>query len=132
MTASSFQGAKNFLIVLATLAVVSVAAFWLYPELQKVTRISLSYGCLTSALVALAGFVVILRSIGASSKKFIKLVLGGLVVRLIAFLTLIALGIGLFHLEALALVVSCLTSYLIFTSLEYFYLMPLLKKGGRA
>ena len=102
------------------------ALAWLIPGFEKRARIAFSYGCSISALLSLSGFLILLKSAASSAKKFIRVLLGGMIIRLFLALAAIALGIGVLGLPTGALVGSCLTSYVIFTILEHVYLLPLL------
>ena len=125
MIKSLYSGTKGFRFLLLTLVAVLVGTAWLFPGLQKVTRISLTYGGLISAVLSLVGFILLSRGMGATAGNFIGLVVGGMIGRLALALALIAFGIGLFNLSAGALVGSCLITYVIFTVLEHLYLLPL-------
>ena len=105
-----------------------LAASWLIPGLDSSVRIAVTYGGLISAFLSFTGFFLLYNSQQASALKFIKMVVGGMIVRLVLALAAIAVGIGVFALPAPALVGSCLISYVIFTVLEHIYIYPVLTR----
>lgn len=120
--------AKKFVITAASLLFALLAAAWLFPRLDWSVRVAISYGGLISAFLSFTGFFLLYNSRAASVRKFIKLVLGGMLIRLLLALSAIALGIGVFALPAPVLVGSCVISYVIFTVIEHAYLFPVLTR----
>ena len=105
-----------------------LVAAWLFPGLDRSVRIAVTYGGLISAFLSFTGFFLLYNSQGASALKFVKLVVGGMIVRLLLALAAIAVGIAVFALPAPALVGSCLISYVIFTVLEHMCIYPVLTR----
>jgi hypothetical protein len=103
-----------------------LAAAWLFPGLDRSVRIAVTYGGLISAFLSFTGFFLLYNNQGASALTFVKLVVGGMILRLLLALSAIAVGIGVFALPAPALVGSCLISYVIFTVLEHMCIYPVL------
>ncbi|MEA1997671.1 MAG: hypothetical protein U9N45_08515 [Gemmatimonadota bacterium] len=103
-----------------------------FPGLSQASRAAVIYGGLTGSGLSLSGYILLVRSIEAPESKFLKLVLGGMVLRIMLGLAVVAAGIGLFRLPPVGLVVSCFASYTVFMILEYFYLYPLLTDRKKA
>ena len=120
--------AKRFVITAASLLFALLVAAWLFPRLDGSVRVAVSCGGLISAFLSFTGFFLLYNSQAASAGRFIKLVLGGMIIRLLLALSAIALGIGVFALPAGALVGSCLISYVIFIAVEHVYLYPVLTR----
>jgi len=78
-------------------------------------------GILSTANV-LAGFLMIELTFEASYSTFLKAVLGGMGIRMVVLLGLMALGIAVLHLHTLAFAVSLLGFYLIYLVLEILHL----------
>ncbi|HUU28095.1 MAG TPA: hypothetical protein VM123_09805 [archaeon] len=131
MITSLYSGVKGYWFLLLTLVGVLIGGAWLFPGLQVNTRAAVTYGGLISVFLTAAGFILLSCCKGANAGKFIKLVLGGMIARIILALGLIAVGIGLFHLPAGALAGSCLITYVVFSTLEHLYLLPLLTNKGK-
>jgi len=119
---------KKFVLIAGFLLFALLVAAWLFPELDRPVRIAVSYGGLISAFLSFTGFFLLYRSLAASALTFIKLVVGGMIVRLLLALSAIAVGIGLFALPTGSLVGSCLISYVIFTVLEHICIYPALTR----
>lgn len=75
-----------------------------------------------SALNVLAGFVSIEYSRGKSSETFLRAVLGGMVIRMMAMAAVLVALVKLAGLHMVALVVSLLGFYLVFLVLELMYI----------
>ena len=107
---------------------VLLAIAWLFPGLGRSVRIAVAYGGLISAFLSFTGFFLLYKSPAASAGKLIKLVVGGILARLVLALSAIAMGIAVLALPAGALVGACVTSYVVFTLIEYVCLFPILTR----
>jgi hypothetical protein len=109
--------------VVFTLAIVALVAA--YPLLRFGTReviLAAVVGAMLSTVNVLAGYVAIEYSIGKSYSTFLRTVLGGMGLRMVAMLgTLVAL-IKLLGFHAVALTVSLLGFYVIFLALEVIFI----------
>jgi len=112
------------------LYVVLLAAAWLIPNLDSLSRLAAGYGASISFALSLAGFFLLAGTRHADPGRFIRLLLGGMAARLMIALAAVAIGLGLFDLPAGIFVGSCVVSYVIFMGLEHVYLLPLLKGPG--
>ncbi len=111
---------KRFLIqVLGVLAAVGMLA--VYPLVSYGNRevvIAVPIGALLATANAIAGYMAIEYSIGKSHSVFLKVVLGGMAVRMGILLSLLVVLIEVFHVHAVALAVSMLSFYAVFLVLE--------------
>ena len=123
--------AKGFPLWSAFLLLVLVLAAWLIPWKNPLARAAVIYGGLISAGTSLSGFALAVKSNQIDAVNFIKIFLGGMIARMGLALAALAAGIALFDFPATVLVISCLTSYFIFTLLEYIFLLPLLTRKLR-
>lgn len=87
----------------------------------EVVRASIT-GALLSLANVLAGYAAIEYSIDKSYTTFLKLVLGGMGVRLLVMLGALLMLIEVFHFPVVALAVSLMGCYLIFLVLEVFFI----------
>jgi hypothetical protein len=121
---SAFPGKrfKGFYFWSTVLVLIVVLTALSAPGLEFSARLAVLYGGLISIATSISGYSFLSRSVAAPSIKFIKLVLGGIVLRLFGALGLIALGIGIFRLPPVPLGLSCLGAYVVCTLVEYRYI----------
>ena len=79
-------------------------------------------GAVISVVNAIAGYAAIEYSIGKSYTVFLKAVLGGMGVRMLAMLSIMLVLIELFRFKAVPLVVSLLGFYSLFLILEVLFI----------
>ncbi|HTY01571.1 MAG TPA: hypothetical protein VMG09_16220 [Bacteroidota bacterium] len=79
-------------------------------------------GTALSTLNILLGYIAIEYSFEKSYTVFVRTVIGGMGIRLVLMLGLLALLIGVFHVHALALAFSLLGFYLVFLLLEVLFI----------
>ena len=90
-------------------------------------KLGIIYGGLISAVTSVSGFFLLVKTIRlGTTQVFLKIFLGGMVVRIFVALAALALGLGIFDLPVKPLIISCLATYFVFTLLEYIFLFPLL------
>jgi hypothetical protein len=85
-------------------------------------------GVTISVANVLAGYAAIEYSIDKSYTVFLKAVLGGMGIRMLAMLTLLMVLIEVFHFQAVPLVVSLMGYYVLFLILEVMFMQKKLGK----
>jgi hypothetical protein len=105
------------LIAGAAVAAIPIAAYG-SPEIT----VAAATGALISAINALLGYIAIVYAMKGSYSTFLRVVLGGMVVRLGFMLGSLALCIGVFHFHAVALLVAVLVFYAAYLILEILYI----------
>jgi hypothetical protein len=115
---------KRFpLQVLGVLAIVALVAA--YPTFRFASAeivVAMSIGALLSTVNVLLGFLAIEFSFDKSYTTFLKIVLGGMGVRMALLLAVLLVLIKVVELHAVALTVSLLSFYLIFLVLEVLFI----------
>jgi hypothetical protein len=114
------QFLKHVLLALGILAAMSV-----YPLLVNGSReilIAAGIGALMGTANVVAGYLAIEYSINKSHTTFLKAVLGGMGVRMVAMLGLLVVLLKVFEVHAVALTVSLLTCYVVFLAIEIFFI----------
>ncbi len=109
-------------VLLTLLAVFAVAIYPLMKVGSPEIMIAVFVGALISTLNVLVGFVAIERSLGRSHEAFLKAVLGGMGVRMLAMLGMLVLLMKVAGLHVVALVVSVLSFHIMFLVLELMYI----------
>lgn len=108
------------LIVLTVLGALAV-----FPLAQYGSReilVAVVAGALLATANVMAGFLSIEYGFEKSYTTFLKVVLGGMGIRMLAVLLVMLVLLMVLHLHAVAFVVSLLVCYLIFLVLEILYL----------
>jgi hypothetical protein len=115
---------KRFpLQVLGVLAIVALVAA--YPTFRFASAeivVAMSIGALLSTVNVLLGFLAIEFSFDKSYTTFLKIVLGGMGVRMALLFAVLLVLIKVVELHAVALTVSLLSFYLIFLVLEVLFI----------
>ncbi|HCV42415.1 MAG TPA: hypothetical protein DGH68_02955 [Bacteroidetes bacterium] len=109
--------------VLGVLAIVALVAA--YPTFRFASAeivVAMSIGALLSTVNVLLGFLAIEFSFDKSYTTFLKIVLGGMGVRMALLLAVLLVLIKVVELHAVALTVSLLSFYLIFLVLEVLFI----------
>lgn len=109
-------------VLLTLTAVFAVAIYPLINVGSPEIMIAVFVGALISTLNVLAGFVAIERSLGRSHEAFLKAVLGGMGIRMLAMLGMLVLLMKVAGLHVVALVVSVLSFHIMFLVLELMYI----------
>jgi hypothetical protein len=122
---------KRFSLWSSLLLAGLVLAAVLFPDMTTSTRLAVVYGGLISAGSAIAGFAIVFRCMEGDSLTLVKMYLGGMLARLGFLLGALAVGVSLLNFPAMALAITCLAYYFIFSLLEFFILMPMLTGKGR-
>ena len=86
-------------------------------------------GALITTLNVLAGYAAIEYSQGRSASTFLKVVLGGMLVRMMAVASVLVVLIKLFEFQVAALVWSIVFFYVVFLALEIMFIQK--KFGNR-
>lgn len=109
--------------VLAALIIcAAIAAYPLVRFCSGEVILAAAVGAFLSTVNVLLGYVAIEYSFGKSYSTFLKMVLGGMGVRMAVLLAALVILIKLFDLHAVALTVSMLTFYLIYLVLEILFI----------
>jgi hypothetical protein len=111
---------RQILMILMVLG--ALAAYPLARYGSREVIVAVVAGVLLATANVMAGFLSIEYGFGKSYTTFLKVVLGGMGVRMLAMLLVMLLLLMVFHLHAMAFTVSLLGSYLIFLVLEILYL----------
>ncbi len=128
---SSSRGSGGFLRLLLAITGLVLGAARLLPGLES--RGAVACGALISAGVFSFSFVLYQRGVRSGGQgRFIKLVVGAIIARMLSALGLLAIGAALLGLAAGPLAVSCLGTYLAFSLLEHLYLLPVIKRGSES
>ncbi|MGA7159888.1 MAG: hypothetical protein WBZ48_02730 [Bacteroidota bacterium] len=85
-------------------------------------------GVIISLANVLAGYAAIEYSINKSYTIFLKAVLGGMGVRMVAMLGALLILIMMFHFQAVPLIVSLMGYYILFLILEVFFMQKKMNK----
>lgn len=108
--------------VLITLAVIAAAgAYPLLTYAPPEVIVGVIAGCIISILNVLLGYVAIEYSFDKSNNTFLKAVLGGMGIRLVASLTAVLVLIEVFDYHIVSLVSSLLVFYFIFMLYEILF-----------
>lgn len=110
----------QILIVLMVLGALAVYPLARYGSLEIVE--AAVAGALLATANVMAGYLSIEYGFEKSYTTFLKIVLGGMGVRMMVVLVVMLVLLLVFHLQAVAFVVSLLGCYLIFLVLEILYL----------
>lgn len=107
----------------AALLVMTFVAAWPLARLgnPEVIR-AVAIGAAMSTVNVLLGYAAIAGSINRSSTTFLKVVLGGMGVRMLVMLLSLVVLIKVFHVHAASLTASLLGSYAVFLTLEVLYI----------
>jgi hypothetical protein len=108
------------------LAVILIAALaGIYPMATHTSweiNVALITGALMSTVNALLGYAAIEYSIGRSYTTFLKIVMGGMGIRLMVMLGVLLLCIKALSFPVIPFVASLMTFYVIFLALEVLYI----------
>jgi hypothetical protein len=110
----------QILIVLMVLGALAVYPLARYGS-REIVEAAVAGALLATANV-MAGFLSIEYGFEKSYTTFLKIVLGGMGIRMLVVLVVMLVLLLVFHLQAVAFVVSLLGCYLIFLVLEILYL----------
>jgi hypothetical protein len=106
-----------FLLGAAALAVIPLSSYGT-PEIA----IAAGAGAVVSAVNALFGYLAIVYAMNRSYSTFLKVVLGGMALRLTFMLGALAMLIGVLHLHAVALLSTMLVFYAVYLILEILFI----------
>jgi hypothetical protein len=99
-----------------------LSAYPLSVYADKEIIVSVIAGCVVSVLNALAGYVSIEYAFDKPNAVFLKIVLGGMGIRLVALGIIVVLLIKVFHLHLFGLIASLFAFYFIFVVAEIVFL----------
>ncbi|MCX7877674.1 MAG: hypothetical protein N2510_03420 [Ignavibacteria bacterium] len=118
---------KRFLLYVFLLSLViwgvSVYPLTLYTEENQLHSIVAGY--FVSLISAILGFLLNTSALRKSTKSFMVMVFGGMGIRLLLIITIVALIIGLTKLQPVTLLGSVLFFYIFFMLLEIFFINKL-------
>lgn len=113
----------------STSGLIIVLVLFIFTAFASATnvRIAIIYGGMISATTSVSGFFLLAKTIKlGTTQVFLKIFLGGMIIRIFVALAALAVGLGILDLPVKPLIISCLTTYFVFTLLEYVFLFPLL------
>jgi hypothetical protein len=109
-------------IAMVTAVAILILAYPLSRIGSAEVNVAVIAGGVLSTVNVLAGFLMIELTFEKSYSTFLKAVLGGMGIIMVALLGLMALGIAVLHLHTLAFATSLLGFYLVYLVLEILYL----------
>jgi hypothetical protein len=118
--------------VFQVLSVVGIAVVFAVYPLMKYGTSEMIHGAIAGTLLSvanvLAGYAAISYGFDKSYTVFLRVVLGGMGIRMLIVLALLLVMIEVFHYHAVALVLSLLGFYLTFLVMEVFFIQKSLNK----
>jgi len=117
---------RQIAVVVILSAVLSVYPLFAFAS-AEIVRAYVA-GVTISVANVLAGYAAIEYSIDKSYTVFLKAVLGGMGIRMLAMLTMLMVLIEVFHFQAVPLVVSLMGYYVLFLILEVMFMQKKLGK----
>jgi len=118
-------------VVVAFVAVSGAGAYPLWTWAVADVTVAVAIGGILGLGNVLAGYWTIEYAFEKSYTTFLKAVLGGMLARMLGLLAAVLMAIVLFHVQAVALVVSLLLYSAVFLFLEIIYLQRKMLAKGR-
>jgi hypothetical protein len=109
-------------ILLLVLLIAVLAAYPLFKAGDREITVGFITGCLISLVSVTAGYLLIEYGIEKPNATFLKIILGGMVARLILIPTVVVVLIRVFGLHLISLTASLLFFYFLFLMLEILFL----------
>jgi hypothetical protein len=109
-------------ILLLVLLIAVLAAYPLFKAGDREITVGFITGCLISLVSVTAGYLLIEYGIEKPNATFLKIILGGMVARLILIPTVVVVLIRVFGLHLISLTASLFFFYFLFLILEILFL----------
>ena len=109
-------------IILLVLLIAVLAAYPLFKAGDREITVGFITGCLISLVSVTAGYLLIEYGIEKSNATFLKIILGGMVARLILIPTVVVVLIRVFRFHLISLTASLFFSYFLFLIFEILFL----------